>query len=143
MIEVNSAGGLLSAARRAAALAVASLALSLASAPFAVAQIAHRDVDELEGVGITEMPNAQIPLGAQFKDENGNEVALGKYFTGDKPVILTLVYFECPMLCTLVVNGAVDALKELKWMPGKEFEMLTVSFNPAETPVLSKLKKQN
>ena len=69
---MNSAGGLLSAARRAAALAVASLALSLASAPFAVAQIAHRDVDELEGVGITEMPNAQIPPGAQFKDENGN-----------------------------------------------------------------------
>lgn len=125
------------------AIGAGLLAAFFALAIPASAQIAQREVEELEGVGITEMPGAQLPLDAEFTDENGNKVTLGKYFTGEKPVILTLVYFECPMLCTLVVNGAVDALQKIKWMPGREFEMLTVSFNPAETPILSKLKKQN
>lgn len=109
----------------------------------AAAQRQEPPPPELEGVGIEEHLGAQLPLDLQFVDENGREVSLGDYCTGDKPVVLTLIYFNCPMLCSLVLNGMVDGLKELDYLPGREFELVTVSFNPLETPTLAKLKKQN
>jgi protein SCO1 len=96
----------------------------------------------LDGVGITEHLGAALPLDAPFLDENGTAVKLGDYFH-DKPVILNLVYFECPMLCSIVLNGMVEGLQKVDYMPGKDFEIVTVSFNPLETPALAKLKKQN
>ncbi len=98
---------------------------------------------ELEGVGIVEHLDGKIPLGLRFQDETGREVSLGDYFGKDRPVLLTLVYFRCPMLCTLVLNGMIDALKQIDMTPGKEFEIVTVSFDPTETPTLAKFKKQN
>jgi protein SCO1 len=97
---------------------------------------------DLEGVGIDEHLGAELPLDAPFVDENGTPVKLGDYF-GDKPVILNLIYFNCPMLCSLVTNGMVDGLRQVTYVPGKDFEIVTVSFNPLETPALAKLKKQN
>lgn len=108
-----------------------------------IAQVAGTLPKELEGVGITEHPNAQIPLQLEFKDDDGRAVKLGDYFKGERPVLLTLNYFRCPMLCTLQLNGLVDALKNLPWTPGQEFEIITVSFDPLETPQLARLKKQN
>ncbi len=68
---------------------------------------------------------------------------LGSYFVKDRPVILTLNYFTCPMLCTLILNGMIDALKEIPWTPGRQFEIVTVSIDPTETPTLARLKKKS
>jgi protein SCO1 len=97
---------------------------------------------ELEGVGITEKLDDRVPLDLEFLDEAGNTVPLRKYFDGSRPVMLTLNYYSCPMLCTLQLNGLIAGLQDLAWTPGREFEMVTVSINPLETPELARLKKQ-
>ena len=96
--------------------------------------------DILEKVGIDQKLDAQIPLEAAFRDENGQPVTLSQYF-GRRPVILTLVYYECPMLCTQVLNGVVSALKVMNFTAGEEFDVVTVSFNPTETPAMAAAKK--
>ncbi len=121
-------------------------ALALAAAGFALPAAAQRAEPlpkQLEGVGITEHPGARVPLDLEFVAEDGRPVKLSQYISGKKPVILTLNYFRCPMLCTLLLNGMVDGLKELSWTPGKEFEIVTVSFDPLETPKLAMLKKES
>jgi protein SCO1/2 len=109
----------------------------------AAAQRADQAPEELEGVDIVEHLGDTIPLDLPFTDENGKEITLQKYFQQGRPVILTLNYYTCPMLCTLQLNGLVDTLQELEWTPGQEFEIVTASINPRETPQLAKLKKQN
>ncbi len=99
--------------------------------------------DELEGVGITEMLGDPLPLDARFTDDEGREVTLERYFTGEKPVILNLGYYGCPMLCGLVTNGLMDALAGMDWTPGREFEIVTLSFDPQESQTLASLKKLN
>jgi protein SCO1/2 len=96
----------------------------------------------LEGVGIDQRLNEQVPLDLTFKDEQGKTVKLGDYFQSGRPVILNLVYFQCPMLCTEVLNGLTSALKVIRFTPGKEFEVVTVSIDPRETPQLAANKKQ-
>jgi protein SCO1/2 len=96
----------------------------------------------LSKIAIDQRLNQQIPLDLVFTDENGREVRLGEYF-GKRPVILALVYYECPMLCTQVLNGLVTALSVMKFEPGKEFEVVAVSFNPREGPGLASQKKEN
>ncbi len=96
----------------------------------------------LEGVGIDQRLNEQVPLDLTFKDEQGKTVKLGDYFHEGRPVILNLVYFQCPMLCTEVLNGLTSALKVIKFVPGKEFEVVTVSIDPRETPQLASNKKE-
>ncbi len=80
------------------------------------------------------------PLDAEFRDEQGRTVKLGDYF-GKKPVVLSLVYYQCPMLCTLALNGLTSALSVLKFDVGQEFEVVTVSFEPKDTPELAAAKK--
>ncbi|MHC4913728.1 MAG: SCO family protein, partial [Planctomycetota bacterium] len=96
-----------------------------------------------EGIDIVPNPGAQVPLDRPFVDERGKKVQLSDYFHGEKPVILTLGYYRCPMLCDLVLNGVVDALKSADWKPGREFDIVTISIDPLETPTMAKLKKQN
>jgi protein SCO1/2 len=96
--------------------------------------------DILAKVGVDQKLNAQIPLDMPFKDETGRTITLRDYF-GKKPVVLTLVYYECPMLCTQVLNGAVAAMKILNFTIGDEYDVVTVSFNPKETPALAQSKK--
>lgn len=103
----------------------------------------NRDTPELEGVGITEKLDQQVPLDLTFTDENGQTVRLADYFHPGRPVILTLNYYSCPMLCTVQLNGLVEGLKQVDWVPGQQFEIVTVSFNPNEIPTLARLKKQN
>ena len=95
----------------------------------------------LQDVGIDQKLNERIPLDLNFRDEAGNPVALRDYF-GSKPVILTLVYYECPMLCTQVLNGLDRSLQEISLDLGNQYEVVTVSFNPRETPRLAAAKKR-
>lgn len=94
----------------------------------------------LEQVDFEQRLGNQVPLDLVFRDEAGETVRLGDYFQG-KPVILTLSYYECPMLCTLVLNGLVSALRVLRFDLGKEFVAINVSFNPRESPELAAAKK--
>jgi protein SCO1/2 len=96
----------------------------------------------LKKVNIEQRLGNQIPLDLKFRDESGREVRLGEYFAKGKPVALTLVYYECPMLCNQVLNGAVGAFQGLSFTAGKEFEVVTVSFDPREGPELAARKKE-
>lgn len=91
--------------------------------------------------GLEQKLNAQVPLRARFRDEHGRPVELGTYFAG-KPVILALAYYECPNLCTLVLNGVLQTAHELKFDAGKDYEIVVVSFDPREQPALAAAKKQ-
>jgi len=77
----------------------------------------------------------------QLKDESGKDVVLSQYFTGKKPVLLALVYYECPSLCNLVLNGVLKGVKAMDWVPGLQFEIVTVSIKPQEGPELAAKKK--
>jgi protein SCO1/2 len=94
----------------------------------------------LRDVGFDQRLNQQVPLDLEFTDETGRAVRLGDYF-GDKPVILVLAYFRCPRLCTEVLNGLVRGLMDVPFDVGKDFNVLTVSFDPRETPELAAAKK--
>ncbi len=94
----------------------------------------------LKNVGIEQHLDEQIPPDLTFRDETGKPVRLGDYF-GKRPVILNLVYYQCPMLCGEVLSGLESALRVLKFDVGKEFEVLTVSFDPRETPDMATKKK--
>lgn len=95
----------------------------------------------LNGVGIDQKLNEQLPLDLTLKNENGESVKLGDYF-GKKPVVLSLVYYQCPMLCNQILNGMVTAFRVMSFAPGKEFEVVTISFDPRETPELAAAKKK-
>jgi protein SCO1/2 len=94
----------------------------------------------LKNVGIEQHLNDQVPPDLVFRDETGRAVRLGDYF-GRKPLILNLVYYQCPMLCGEILNGLESALRVLKFDVGKEFDVLTVSFDPEETPEIATAKK--
>lgn len=96
----------------------------------------------LKQVGIEQRLNNQVPLDLKFRDESGREVRLADYFAKGKPVVLTLVYYECPMLCNQVLNGAVGAFQGVSFTAGKEYEVVTVSFDPREGPELAARKKE-
>jgi protein SCO1/2 len=95
----------------------------------------------LERVGVEERLDAALPLSLVFKDDAGREVTLGSYFRPGRPVLLTLNYYRCPMLCTLELNGLVDGMKGLAWTPGDEFNVVTISIDPRETTALARAKK--
>ncbi len=97
---------------------------------------------DLKDIGIDQRLNQQLPLDLQFKDESGKTVRLGDYFQAGRPVVLNLVYYTCPMLCGEVLAGEASALGVLKFTPGKEYEAVSVSFNPDETPKDAAEKKQ-
>jgi protein SCO1/2 len=130
-----------------ASLAAAAAAL-LTLAPGAAAQLASDPMQSvgvrpelLKQVGIDQKLNQSIPLNLTFRDENGAPVQLGQFF-GQKPVILTLVYYNCPNLCTQVLNGVESGLKELHMDIGKQFDVVTISIDPTESHVLAKVKQE-
>ncbi len=94
----------------------------------------------LREVGVDQRLGEQLPLDATFTDDRGRAVTLGDYF-GTKPVVLVMTYFECPMLCTLVLNGLGKTLKTMSFEPGKEFDVVAVSFDPRDTPATAAKKK--
>jgi protein SCO1/2 len=98
--------------------------------------------EPVRSVGIDQRLNEQLPLDLEFRNEEGRLVRLAEYF-GSKPVVLSLVYHECPMLCSEVLNGLLSSLRVLKFDVGKEFNVLTVSFNPKEDSNLAKSVKES
>jgi protein SCO1/2 len=88
---------------------------------------------ELQGIGIDQHLNTQLPLNAQFRDESGRTTSLGAYF-GRRPVLLALVYYTCPMLCNQILTGVAAGLRPLSLRPGRDFDVVAISINPVETP---------
>lgn len=97
----------------------------------------------LDGVGIEEKIGAKLSKDIELMNEEGNPVALSSFLTGNKPILLTLVYYTCPSLCNLHLNGLMDGLKEVNLIPGRDYEMVAVSFEPTDTPEIAKAKKAN
>ena len=129
------------------AMLVAACELATAQPPSAFqdksmqpsAQVSPAD---LSNVGIDQRLDQPLPLDLQFKDETGKTVKLGDYFHTGRPVILNLVYYTCPMLCGEELAGEASALGALRFTPGNEYEVVSVSFNPDETPKDASEKKQ-
>ncbi len=141
---------------RLAARQIAFAALALASLSLCVQPVLAQKFDplqkpgvmpsnvrprQLEGVGIVEKLGNSIDLNLQFIGENGYPVALSEYFHRGRPVILNLVYYTCPMLCTLVLNGQTEALRAIPWTPGKEYEVVTISIDPNDNFDTARKKK--
>ncbi len=120
----------------AAALVLSALLVAFMSHP-ALAQRTGVMPDAFKGAGLDEKLGATIPGDVVFTNEKGVDVEIGSYFTGERPVLLNLVYHDCPMLCGLVVQGLTKAMAGMSWLPGREFDVLTVSFNAAEGPELA------
>ena len=95
----------------------------------------------LRDVRLEQKLNQQLPLDLTFRDESGRDVKLGEYFNR-KPIVLAFVYYDCPMLCTQVLNAMVTSFRVLPFQVGKEFDVVTISFDPRETPELAQKKKK-
>jgi len=120
--------GMLASAMTALAQPPSTFMRGSTQAPSQVSQV------DLKDVGIDQKLDQQVPLDLSFKDEAGKTVQLGEYFAAGRPVILNLVYYTCPMLCGEELAGEASALSVLRLTPGKEYEAISVSFNPDETP---------
>ena len=121
---------------RPTSLTVAILLLLLTGSLFAQS----RTPVPLQNVDVEQMLGAQVPLNVLFKNEKGEDVRISDLLD-DKPAILTLVYYECPMLCTQVLNGLITSLRPISFTPGKEFNIITISFDPDESTNLAAAKK--
>jgi protein SCO1/2 len=111
---------------------------------FAGAQAVRQNDPALNNIDVIEHIGDQIPLDIEIVREDNSRTTLREYFSdSNKPVILTLVYYNCPMLCNYLLNGLVDELKQMTWTPGADYNILTVSINPSETPDLAAAKKDN
>jgi len=133
-------------------VAVAALLVSLTMPAIAAAQgrplsvpppgkAASEQIPLLKEVGIDQKPDAQVPLDVQFSDETGAPVKLGQFF-GQRPVVLALVYYDCPMLCTQVLSGLAGSLQGVTFDVGKDYDVLVVSFDPGETPAQAAERKK-
>jgi protein SCO1 len=142
------------ATRSKAALVGLALALGLLAAPLRSGAQVSSYGDKTEGdntggqlptvlqkVQVSQHLNAQLPLDAEFVDDKGTPVKLGKYFDGKHPVLLTTVYYNCPMLCSEEMDGVTSALEMVHLVPGKDFQIVIISIDPTETPQLAAQKK--
>lgn len=109
------------------------VAVSLAPSAFAQFQTIGVRPSLLKNVGLDQKLNRQLPLNLEFRDERGNSVTLGHYFNG-KPVILALVYYQCPLLCTQVLDGLLSSVQHISLLMGKDYRILTVSIDPHDGP---------
>ncbi len=129
---------------------IAAVILAFAAAAVAEAQTIPASVgkssaglpSQLQNVGFEPLLNAQLPLDLAFRDESGREVTLREY-SGQRPVVLALVYYGCPMLCNQVEMGVVGTLKMLSFTPGHDYEVVFVSFDPRENPAMAAQKKES
>ena len=137
--------------RQAASATAGAIVLAL-SLPLARAQVSSygdkqmgpvndKPPSILNGVGIEQHLNTQLPLNLTFTDDMGRQVALGSYF-GKRPAILALVYYQCPMLCSEELNGLTGALEMVRFVPGKDFNIVVLSIDPSEGTDLAAAKKR-
>lgn len=123
-------------------LALLGLAASTWTARPAQAQHSGQHLDIYDEMKLEERVGETVAKDAVFYNEEGEEVVLADYLDGETPVALSLVYHDCPMLCSLMLDGLTESLRELSWTPGEEFEVLTVSFNAIETPDVAARQKE-
>jgi protein SCO1/2 len=140
-LVVLLAGGLFSFSAFRFPLSALLLAGTIGASP-ALSQRKEPLPPELAGVGITEQPGARIPLELPFVDSDGRKTTLGSFFDGTHPVILTLNYSDCPMLCGVQLNGLLEALRAMPWNLGEQFQVVTTSIDPLETPGRAALTKE-
>ena len=114
----------------------------LVGAGAAQAQQSGKMPKQFDDVGLDDRLGNKLPLDLRFKNSDGETVKLGQYFGQDKPVYLTLVYHNCPMLCGLMLKRVTRTMKKMKWTPGDEYEAVTVSFNHRETPDIASRQKK-
>lgn len=120
------------------ALTLACLTLGAIAAPASAQLILDREqVRELDGVDLEEHLGAQIPLDAMFTNSDGETVPLSSYFSDGKPAILALVYYDCPVVCDVVLDKLVESLEQLDYTPGKEYRLLVISFDDTESSTQS------
>lgn len=119
-------------------LAVISLAAQSASA-----QLARTSLEGTTDVGIDDKSGNRLPLQTRFTDASGQQISLGSLFDGNRPVILTFNYADCPMLCKLQLSGLVDSLKQLEWTTGDRFRVVSISIDPGETFQQAAIARQN
>ena len=145
----TTARGAWSAAKCCVVLAALCCGLFAASASGQVSSYGDKEAGEnsgdqlpqvLQKVGVEQHLNRQLPLDAEFVDDTGKTVRLGDYF-GKHPAILSLVYYNCPMLCSEEMDGLAGALEMVKLTPGKDFDIVIISIDPSETPALAAKKK--
>ncbi len=117
------------------------LACALAAPPVA-ARAGLQGAPEPPRIDWEQRPGARLPLALSFTDHEGRERALGECFAG-RPVVLALVYYECPMLCDLVFQGLVESLRAIDYRPGRDFDVLALSIDPGETPELARAKRES
>jgi protein SCO1/2 len=120
-------------------LFILSLILPLA----VMGQVTLENAPQLRKIDVIEHLGEKIPMDLEFTDDGGNPVKIGSYFSHQKPILLTLAYYRCPMLCGLVLKGLTKGVSELGFLPGNDFQMITVSINPEEEFTLAAAKKKN
>ena len=123
----------------------AGAGLAAQSRPLSVpppGKAAAEQIPMLKEVGIEQKPGSQLPLGAEFSDATGQPVSLRRYF-GARPVVLALVYYDCPMLCTQVLGGLAGSLQGMSLSVGQDYDVLVVSFDPGETPAQAADRKKD
>jgi len=123
--------------------AIMALMMIMIGAAGVRAQAIYDSVPGLKKIDVLEHLGDTIPMDVVVTDDAGETVTLGRYFKTGSPVILILAYYECPMLCNLVMNGLAQTAGKLPWLPGREYRIVTVSINPAESLSLARGKKEN
>lgn len=122
-------------------LAALPAPIAAASPPQGAVHLAQGRINWETDVGIDQHLDQKLPMDLEFTDSEGHRVRLGDLF-GQRPVVLNLVYYECPMLCTLVLNGLVKAMRAMVLELGRDYDVISVSIDPDEGPELAKTKKQ-
>ena len=120
---------------------VVILGVGLSQTVFPYVAFADEHTPQITGVALDEKLGDKIPMGLVFKDENGNEITLKQVANG-KPLIIDMAYYECPGICDVVLEGLTSVLDQVSAVPGKEFNVATVSFNPADNPTIATKKKE-
>lgn len=129
-----------SLSRRSALLAVLLPAIVFAGGIAKVPQ-GTETPEALKAVGIDQRLDSQIPLDAAFRNQRGETVTIGSLLRR-RPAILTLVYYECPMLCTMILNGTLRTIRALEMTAGRDYDIITLSFDPSETPEIARRKRE-